>query len=164
MDKQWFSDRVREQETAMYALSMSYMKQEADALDCMQQSILKAYESLGTLRDPEKFRSWLFGILVNCCRDELRRRQRTRTEEDLPDRAVPEAPVSEETRLVLWNAVRTLPEPYRIELMLFYYEDVPTDEIAEILALKPATVRKHLERGRELLRLALEKEGFQNDG
>ena len=41
MDKAWFSDQIREREAAMYALAMSYMKQEDDALDCMQQSILK---------------------------------------------------------------------------------------------------------------------------
>ena len=76
MDKAWFSDQIREREAAMYALAMSYMKQEDDALDCMQQSILKAYEHLDTLRDPEKFKPWLYGILINCCKDELRRRKR----------------------------------------------------------------------------------------
>lgn len=145
----------------MYALAMSYMKQEDDALDCMQQSILKAYEHLDSLRDPEKFRSWLYGILINCCKDELRRKKRAATpEEHTEEQPAPEAPVSHETKEVLWNAVNRLPEPYRTVLILFYYEDLPTADIAAATDTRPATVRKQLERARDLLKAELEKEGF----
>ncbi|MBO4382745.1 MAG: sigma-70 family RNA polymerase sigma factor [Clostridia bacterium] len=164
-NKAWFSDRVRENETGMYALAMSYMKQEADALDCMQQSILKAYEHLDSLRDPERFRSWMFGILINCCKDELRRRGRTLpTDDRMEEEPEPPAAVSFETRAVLWNAVQRLSEPSRTLLLLFYYEDLPTGEIAEAMDVKPATVRKQLERARSALKAELEKEGFSYDG
>ena len=161
MDKAWFSDRVREREAGMYALAMSYMKQEDDALDCMQQSILKAYEHLDSLRDPEKFKSWMYGILINCCKDELRRKKRAGIpEEHAEDRPAPEAAVSTETKQVLWNAVNRLSEPYRTVLILFYYEDLPTADVAEATGTRPATVRKQLERARDLLRAELAKEGF----
>lgn len=161
MDNAWFSDRVRALEGGMFALAMSYMKQEDDALDCIQQSILKAYEHLDSLREPEKFKSWIYGILVNCCRDELRRRSREGC--SLPEeaeQAAPEAPVCTETKTVLWNAVQSLSEPCRTILILFYYEDLPTKEIASVVGIRDAAVRKQLERGRSLLRAALEKEGF----
>ena len=161
MDKALFSDQIRDREAAMYALAMSYMKQEDDALDCMQQSILKAYEHLGSLRDPEKFRPWLYGILINCCKDELRRKKRAGVPEEQTDECpAPEAPVSTETKQVLWNAVDRLGEPYRTVLILFYYEDLPTADIAAATDTRPATVRKQLERARELLKAELEKEGF----
>ena len=161
MDKAWFSEQVRDREAAMYALAMSYMKQEDDALDCMQQSILKAYEHLDSLRDPEKFKPWLYGILINCCKDELRRRKRAGIpEEHAEDRPAPEAAVSTETKQVLWNAVDRLSEPYRTVLILFYYEDLPTADVAEATGTRPATVRKQLERARDLLRAELAKEGF----
>ncbi|MBR0364716.1 MAG: sigma-70 family RNA polymerase sigma factor [Clostridia bacterium] len=161
MDKAWFLDQIRDREAAMYALAMSYMKQEDDALDCMQQSILKAYEHLGSLRDPEKFRPWLYGILINCCKDELRRKKRAGVPEEQTDECpAPEAPVSTETKQVLWNAVDRLGEPYRTVLILFYYEDLPTADIAAATDTRPATVRKQLERARELLKAELEKEGF----
>ena len=161
MDKAWFSEQVRDREAAMYALAMSYMKQEDDALDCMQQSILKAYEHLDSLRDPARFKSWIYGILVNCCKDELRRKKRNAFPDELAaDRPSPEAPVSSETKQVLWNAVHRLEEPYRTVVLLFYYEDLPTGEVAEITGDQPATVRKQLERARELLKAELAKEGF----
>lgn len=161
VDREWFSEQIRDREAAMYALAMSYMKQEDDALDCMQQSILKAYEHLGSLRDPEKFRPWLYGILINCCKDELRRRKRAGFSDELSEeRPAPEAVVSTETKQVLWSAVNRLSDPYRTVLILFYYEDLPTADIAAAMDTRPATVRKQLERARELLKAELEKEGF----
>lgn len=161
MDREWFSEQIRDREAAMYALAMSYMKQEDDALDCMQQSILKAYEHLGSLRDPEKFRPWLYGILINCCKDELRRRKRAGlSDEPAEEPPEPESVVSAETKQVLWSAVNRLSDPYRTVLILFYYEDLPTADIAAAMDTRPATVRKQLERARELLKAELEKEGF----
>lgn len=164
-NKTWFSEQVLSLEPGLYALAMSYMKQEADALDCMQQSILKAYEKLDTLQDPDKFRPWLYGILVNCCRDELRKRGRTMSLEDRNgEDPVPEPSVSFETKAVLWAAVQRLPEPFRTLLILFYYDDLPTEDIALAMEEKPATVRKQLERARAKLRAELEREGFHYDG
>ena len=161
-DKAWFSERVRENEASMYALAMSYMKQEADALDCIQQSILKAYEHLDGLKDPEKFRSWMFGILVNCCRDELRRRKRFRVvePEEGAEPSVPDASEAADTKTVLWNALSRLDDPYRTVLLLFYYEDLSTADIADVTGAGQSAVRKQLERGRALLRDELTKEGF----
>ena len=163
-DKTWFAEQVLSLEPGLYALAMSYMKQEADALDCLQQSILKAWEKLDTLQDPEKFRPWLYGILVNSCRDALRKRGR---EDSLEDRegadAAPEDRITFETKAVLWEAVQRLPDPDRTLLILFYYEDLPTEQIAQAMEEKPATVRKQLERARQKLRAELEREGFQYD-
>lgn len=161
-DKAWFSERVRENEASLYALAMSYMKQEADALDCVQQSILKAFEHMDTLKDPEKFRSWMFGILSNCCRDELRRRKRLNIAEPemTENLSVPDASGAAETKAVLWSALNRLEDPYRTVLVLFYYEDLPTADIAEVTGVSGAAVRKQLERGRNLLKDELMKEGF----
>ncbi len=161
-DKAWFSARVRENEASLYALAMSYMKQEADALDCVQQSILKAYEHLDRLEDPEKFRAWMFGILVNCCRDELRRRKRVRVVEpgESEEPTVPDPSAATDTRTVLWSALDRLADPYRTVLLLFYYEDLSTADIAEVTGAGQSAVRKQLERGRALLKDELTKEGF----
>ncbi len=164
-DKAWFSEQVRALEPGLFALAMSYMKEEADALDCIQQSILNAYTKLETLREPDKFKPWLYGILVNQCKDELRRRGRTVSLEDRDgEEPASEPAVSFETKAVLWAAVQRLSEPYRTLLILFYYEDLPTEDIALAMNQKPATVRKQLERAREKLRTELEREGFHHDG
>lgn len=58
----------------------------------------------------------------------------------------------------LWQAVQTLPRDQREAVVLFYYEDLPTEEIARIVGTSPGAVRVRLSRAREKLRSIL-KEG-----
>lgn len=59
----------------------------------------------------------------------------------------------------VWEAVKVLPVPYREVIHLFYYEGLPTGQIAAILKVKESTVRSRLLRGREKLKAVL-KEGY----
>lgn len=164
MNKQWFADQVRTHEKSLYAMALSFMKNEADANDCVQDSVLKAYRKLGSLKDPEKFKSWALGIVINTCKDELRRRNRRELPTGLTEEEpVPEAAVSYETKTALFEAVMNVPEPYRTVLVLFYYEDMPVSDISDTTGDKPATVRKQLERARKLLKAELEREDFYYD-
>ena len=60
----------------------------------------------------------------------------------------------------VWEAVRDLPVKYREVIHLFYYEGLSTGEIAVVLHQKESTVRSHLMRGREKLKVIL-KEGYE---
>ena len=72
MDANKFEQLVREAQDTMYRVSMSMLKNEHDALDCVQNAILKAYENLHKLRNEEYFRSWLVRILINECKKTLK--------------------------------------------------------------------------------------------
>lgn len=162
--KEWFSDRIREHENGLYALAFSYVKNEADAGDCLQNAILKAYEHLGQLSDPDSFKPWIYGILVNCCKDELKRRGRVDLRDDgMPEQAEPEPRISRDTRYTLLDAVMKLEPPYRTVLLLHYYEDMAVSDIARVTGRTPGAVRKQLERGRTQLKAVLLKEGFFYD-
>ena len=76
--------------------------------------------------------------------------------EDLP--AEPVAPEREPEDGSLWHAVQALSQDQREAVVLFYYEDLPTEEIARILGTTPGAVRVRLSRAREKLRSIL-KEG-----
>ena len=67
-----FGDLIEAQQEYLYRMAYLYVRQEADALDVVQESILKAYKSLKTLREPEYFRTWLTKIRT-CCESESRR-------------------------------------------------------------------------------------------
>ena len=53
-----------------------------------------------------------------------------------------------------------LPENYRVAIDLFYYEELPTEQIAVIMKTKPSTVRSYLHRGREKLKQMMEADGY----
>jgi RNA polymerase sigma factor, sigma-70 family len=76
--------------------------------------------------------------------------------DDLPtEPAIPGRETGDDT---LWQAVQTLPRDQREAVVLFYYEDLPTEEIARIVGTSPGAVRVRLSRAREKLRSIL-KEG-----
>ena len=63
-----------------------------------------------------------------------------------------------ENAMGLWEHVKALPDGLRAPVVLFYYEELPISEIADILALTPGAVKTRLSRARVLLRMRLEQE------
>ena len=60
----------------MYRFALCMMKSSHDAEDAVSEAVVKAYESIGTLRSEEAFKSWIFTILANTCRTKWRRQER----------------------------------------------------------------------------------------
>ena len=117
---------------------------------------LPAYERYPQLREKEKLPRWLLKITANEARRLCQRRGRTVSLDDLPtEPAIPGRETGDDT---LWQAVQTLPQDQREAVVLFYYEDLPTEEIARIVGRSAGAVRVRLSRAREKLRSIL-KEG-----
>ena len=138
-------------EKSLYRVTASLLSSQQDAEDAMQEALCPAYEKLYTLKDAEKFRSWLLKIAANSAYDILRRRGRTVPLEDLE----PAAADHTEDKLGLWMAVQQLPADYRTVVVLFYYEDLDVREISQITAIPEATVKTRLFRARQRLKSLL---------
>lgn len=154
-DRDWFCDRLRENWESLYRLCRSITGSDADAQEAMAQAAYLSWARLGQLRQREKFRSWLLKIAANEAR-RLCRRGRTVSWEELETE--PAAPAEEPGDDSLWQAVQSLPRDQREAVVLFYYEDLTTEEIARIVGVLPGTVRVRLSRAREQLRKWLEVE------
>lgn len=72
-DVQLYHQLIRPYERSVYVMSLSYMKNKADAEDVAQEAFLKAYRHLASFRGEAKFRTWLVGIVLNEARGRLRR-------------------------------------------------------------------------------------------
>lgn len=156
VDRDWFCDRLRENWTSLYRLARSITGSDADAQEAMAQAAYLAWARFGQLRQREKFRSWLLKIAANEARQLCRRRERAVPLEELETE--PAAPEREPEDHSLWQAVQALPRDQREAVVLFYWEDLPTEEIARIVGAAPGTVRVRLSRAREQLRKWLEVE------
>lgn len=66
-DKEAFSRLIKIYEKDLYRVSIAMLKNDDDALDGIQDAILKAFESIKNLRKPEYFKTWLIKILINSC-------------------------------------------------------------------------------------------------
>jgi len=142
-------------------LAYTYVRDQATAEDCVQDAFLKAYKSMSQLKNKDDPFPWLVRIVINECRSFHRKGWREIVTSVLPEatRGSAEETVLRRTRDEdLRNAVLSLPEKYRLPLILFYFEGLSSHDVAEILDTNNGTVRTRLNRGREKLRKLL-KEG-----
>jgi RNA polymerase sigma-70 factor (ECF subfamily) len=136
------------------------------ARDLTQSVFLKAYQNLASFDLERPFRPWLYRIAHNESANHLRARSRKKEvgmEESLwktlaaPPEGTPEAVRSdEEDRLAVLHALEMLKPKYREALMLFYFEDLSYEEIAQVLDSNMGTVGTLIRRGKEKMRKLLE--------
>ena len=155
-DGQAFHRLIMKYYTAIYALIMSWVKNTEDAKDLAQETFLKAYQELGSLRHPEQFRVWLRQIARHQCQDWLRKSQQTflQLDEDM----ICEAPsadellVLRETLAKVMLAIDELPESESVLLRERYLDDAGYDELETRYGLSRSVLSMRLLRARQHLR------------
>ncbi len=138
----------------VYRVALSYSRSPQDAEDAVQNTFLKLLAKKPIFADEEHSRRWLIRVTVNECKNIWNSFWRKHVE---PVEILPETVSTEkEPYSQVFEEVMALSPKYRITIYLYYYEEYSTREIAEILHMKEATVRTHLARGRQLLKMQLE--------
>ena len=123
----------------------------------MQETFLKAYKSFAQFRGECSEKTWLTRIAVNTCRDFQRGGWFRHTDRRVTPEMLPIGEVQPETEdLDLSLAVMKLPRKLREAILLYYYQDMSTEEIAEALGIAQSSVSSRLQRSREKLRKLLE--------
>lgn len=153
MDNQEFQNRVRACERRLYATAYLLLHVTADCEDAVQEAVLRAWQRLPGLQNPQFFETWLTRIVINECKSQLRRRSR-RGETELSPRLA--APVSPEPEL--HAALTALKWKYRVVLTLKYIDGYTIEEIARILTLPRGTVASRLDHAKRLLRAQMKGE------
>jgi len=151
---------------ASYRLASAILGDPTEAQDAVHDAFVTAWRKWGSLRDHSRFEPWFQRILVNTCRNRLRRASRLSTSE-FPAEVV--RPAADETaavhdRDVLDRGFERLSADDRVVLILRYYRDMKVDDIAELIGVRPGTVMSRLHRAQGRLRAALEAsdvEGLQ---
>ena len=135
----------------VYGLALARTGSRTDADDVFQEVFLAYYQSGKVFRDEEHRKAWLLRTTVNQSRRVTASSWRRKT---VPLSEREDTPVQfrepEENRV--WEALQALAEDYRLPIYLFYFQELSTQEIAKILAIRPGAVRMRLTRGREQLR------------
>ena len=151
---------------SLLRLSFAYLHDRSLAEDAVQETFLKAYRNYGSFRGESGEKTWLSRIAVNCCRDMyrtgwFRHIDRTVSSDMLPE---PIREASDDDR-ALTIEVMKLPLRLREVILLYYFEDMTTNEIAETLHITQQAVSGRLNRARVRLRKALgDYEGSEWNG
>ncbi len=141
-------ERVVDQHGDMiFKICLIMLRNESDAEDALQETILKYINKSPEFQSSEHEKAWLIRVAKNVCKDVYKSRayREALNIEDFCDYYKTEEN-GEMIRLVM-----ELPPNYRIVICLHYISGYKTDEIASILKIRPATVRKRLQYGRKLL-------------
>lgn len=147
----------------LYKLALYFLKNKEDAEDIVGETALDAYRQMGSLRDEKLFRNWIIKILSNKCRMKLKEYALSECEpvenvielsDSITERNT-QAKASE--RLELKELLMNLETEERIIVCLSVFEGYKGEEIAEILGLKPATVRSKKQRALVKLAAILEE-------
>ena len=141
-----------------YRLAWAILGDSGDADDATQDSFAQAWRHRGSLRDPARFDAWFGRILVNTCRQRLRRRTRERTG-TLPvdlELSVSDATGHTAARDAIGRAVARLDADHRIVVVLRYWADLSVDEIADRLDVPSGTVKSRLHYALRAMRPRLE--------
>jgi RNA polymerase sigma-70 factor (ECF subfamily) len=166
-ESQLFHELIRPYERSVYMMALSYLHNEADAEDVVQESFLKAYRNLSGFRGDSKFSTWLLSITLNEARNRLRRAKSARMQSLdhsfdadgyispalLRDwREIPsEALERQEVRHLLYEAVDALPPMYREIFLLRDVEELSVADVAQVLQITEGLVKVRLHRARTML-------------
>jgi RNA polymerase sigma-70 factor (ECF subfamily) len=166
-DSRAFEHIMTATERRVALLSWRILGDAEEVKDAMQETFLRVYRHLGTFDERRDFMGWLFRIAVNVCRDRLARsRKRTRVFTNLDESEsiaaiagsddVHASLAAKQELEQLTRAVDTLPEKERLALILRDVEQLPTEQVAQILGSRPSTVRVQIHSARAKLRKLME--------
>jgi len=167
IDRQAFADLARQHHRSLLAYARALVGNEASSADIVQDAFVAAWRSLGRFDVTRDFGAWMRGIVRNKWRELLRRNSR---EVDVDDQTLE----TWENLFAAWDGnrqqqatgdlfdslddcLRRLPDTMRQPIRRFYYHDESGDQLASALGIAPPTLRKRLQRARQLLRDCLDQ-------
>jgi RNA polymerase sigma-70 factor (ECF subfamily) len=141
-----------------YRLAYSYVRNKENALDIVQDAIVKALHSVDRLNELAYMKTWFYRIVVNTAIDFIRKHQRvTMMDDDILDSFLP-LQEDEVTDMDLQNAIDRLPAKYKSLIILRFFEDLQIDEIAEVTGDNVNTVKTRLYAALKKLRIEVGEE------
>lgn len=140
----------------LFRISYSILLNEQDAEDALQETFIRYMTKAPLFRDSEHEKAWLIRVVTNLSKNMTRFRlhQSAHSTDELQSIGI------DENDKGVFEAVMHLPVKYRTVLDLYYIEGYKANEIAGILGISDAAVRKRLQYGRMLLKKELERSGL----
>lgn len=166
-DVESFEKLIERYQKTAYNVALRVMHNEEDAKDVTQDALIKAYKSIQSFRGDSGFSTWLYRIVVNTCKDELRKRRGNVVSLDhgrQTDSGFEAIELSDETfapevvlesmnvRQTINAAIRALPEQNRTAVVLRDVQGYSYEDIGSLLGCPVGTVKSRINRGRQLLR------------
>ena len=154
--EQYFTELVETYQTSLLRMCYLNLHDLGLAEDAVQETLVKAYRAMPAFRGESEVKTWLMRIAINTCRDMqrgawLKHIDRRVTLDQIPEpsRAFPE------DMIAINMEIAQLPVKLREVVLLYYYQGMKTEDIAETLGIAVSSVAGRLKRAKEKLRHAM---------
>jgi RNA polymerase sigma-70 factor (ECF subfamily) len=153
-------EQILDSYEALYRLAFTYVHQEQDALDIVQESVYRAMKHASSVREEQYIETWLWRITMNTAIDFIRKNRRELVQEEFPEAGVEDQYQDFDTL----EALEVLSEKERAVVVLRFFEDRQIREVAEILQENTNTVKTILYRSLRKLKIELTREELLYEG
>jgi len=166
-----YREVIRRYGRKMFGLIFSMTKKRDETEEIMQEVFLKVIKHIKDFREDSLFSTWLFRITVNTALSYMKKKKRKRESliselkrdeeeridfEDKEEKGTDETIETEERRKIVQTAIESLPQSYRIAIILKDIEGMPLTEVAKILKLSEGGTKVRLHRARLMLKKKLQ--------
>lgn len=149
---------IKEHQNDMYRFAYSYVKNREDALDIIQESVVKAISHTDSLKDIACIKAWIFKIITNEAYQLFRSRKRYGEDTDIESieqESCTDGMTEYVNRQTVLREIMSLDESLRMVIVLRYFESMQIKEIADISGLSANTVKARLYKALNILKRKL---------
>lgn len=168
-----FERLIEKYQQVAYNIAYRMVGNEEDAKDITQEAFIKVFKSIVSFREDSSFSTWLYRIVMNTCKDELRKKKlkvisidrdievgESSVNFEIPDHTYSPEAIYEKKQLhaMLSQALTDLPEQNRIVVIMRDVQGFSYEDIAECINIPVGTVKSRINRGRHMLRELITKD------
>ncbi len=151
-NKEALLELIMSQKDEFYRLAYTYMGNQHDAMDAMEDMIVKVYEKIDQLKNDEVFYSWSKTILVNSCKSLLKKGNKVILMEDLDHEEVVDPYKNSEQQMEIQQLLANISETQAEAIKLKYLLDLDYQSIAELTDVSVGTVKSRIFQGLKKLK------------
>lgn len=141
-------------------MAFVYMKNEHDAVDVVQETILRAYEKMNTLKEPAYFKTWLIKIVINTCLSKLKRAEKVIHIDEKQLASLQVRPSDISLKLTVQNLIEELSNEEKNVILLHFFQGYTFKETSELLEMPLGTAKSICYRALNKLRIQIEEVGL----
>lgn len=151
-DKNALVKLIMDSKNDYYRLAYVYLRNKEDSMDAMEDMIVILYENIKKLKNPDAFYSWSKTILVNCCKNILRRKKKVILVDEHEEKEYIERYNSKEQKIDIVSALKNLNSHQEEAIRLKYFLDMDYEMISSITKAPIGTVKSRISIGLKKLR------------
>ncbi|WFD10179.1 RNA polymerase sigma factor [Tepidibacter hydrothermalis] len=145
---------ITDNQESLYRFAYTYVKDQQEALDIVQESIYKALSSINTLKKSENIKAWLYRIIINTSINHIRKNKRILLIDEMNDKSECEED-NLDRNIDLREAIEKLDENQKTIVVLRYFEDMKIEDIAKTIDCNISTVKSRLYTALDKLKIIM---------